>query len=306
MSRGRLILQKPGEICTNSDAGVHVLREPADDSEAQAVLAWLRPFDVAGLYTGAIANAIDYVLDGARTGRYDLLGADVHPGEKASVGAKLEYEVLRSFNLPKEPPLDTRIAGIPVDIKATVGSNWAIPSEAHCQLCICTQIQLGQSRHRSWLVRTHRSWLYRGTGNRDGKRGLAVDARERWSTPLYDWTPLPVNPLTLLTREQADRVLARQPGQERRFTMLFNYLEGHIIPRSVISTVGAGKHDPVRRARSIRKNLARDGLTLLCGTFPDQRDLAAAHKITLGPEDWIALRTEGDSGHAGGEHVGAP
>ncbi|MFF5705466.1 NaeI family type II restriction endonuclease [Streptomyces sp. NPDC012794] len=299
MRKGRLVLQGPGEICTNTDAGEHVLLAPGDDTDAQTVLDWLQSFDVAGLYTGAIANAVDYVLDGARTGRYSLLAPDVHPGERASVGAKLEYEVLRSFGLPKEAPLDTLIEKVPVDIKATVGANWAIPSEAHCQLCICTQIQLGKSRHRSWLVRAHRSWLYRGKGNKDGKRGLAVDARALWSIPLYDWTPLPVNPLTLLTPEQAGRVLAKRPGQEQRFTMMFRYLEGHIIPRSVISTVGAGKLDPLRRARNIRRHLARDGLTLLCGKWRDQQDLAAAHKITLGPEDWVALRLEGGLTHDG-------
>ncbi|MFJ8211923.1 NaeI family type II restriction endonuclease [Streptomyces sp. NPDC096033] len=299
MSRGRLVLQEPGDICTNAEAGEHVLLGPGDDADAQAVSDWLQPFDLAGLYTGAIANAIDYVLDGARTGRYNLLSPDVHPGERASVGAKLEYEVLRSLSLPKESPLDTSIAKVPVDIKATVGSNWAIPSEAHCQLCICTQIQLGRGRHRSWLVRAHRSWLYRGKGNKDGKRGLAVEARERWSIPLYDWTPLPVNPLTRLTAEQAASVLAKRPGQEHRFAMMFRYLEGHVIPRSVISTVGAGKLDPLRRARNIRKHLARDGLTLLCGKWRDQQDLAAAHKITLGPEDWVALRLKEGQAHGG-------
>ncbi|RSS47257.1 hypothetical protein EF912_26890 [Streptomyces sp. WAC07061] len=306
MSKGRLALQGPGEICTNTDAGEHVLLAPADDPDAQAVLDWLRPFDVGGLYTRAIANSIDYVLDGARTGRYDLSAPDVHPGERASVGAKLEYEVLRSFSLPKQAPLDTCIASVPVDIKATVGANWAIPSEAHCQLCICTQIQLGRSRHRSWLVRAHRSWLYRGKGNKDGKRGLAVDARERWSIPLYDWTPLPVNPLTRLTAEEAARVLAKRPGQEHRFALMFRYLEGQVISRSVIATVGAGRHDPLRRARNIRKHLARDGLTLLCGKWRDQQDLAAAHKITLGPEDWVALRLEEGQPHDGSGPVAAP
>ncbi|MET9606099.1 NaeI family type II restriction endonuclease [Streptomyces sp. NPDC006512] len=299
MSRGRLILQEPGDICSNAEGGEHVLQAPGEDTELQAVLAELRSYDdIAGLYTRAIANSVDYVLDGARTGRYNLLSPDVHPGEKASVGAKLEYEVLRAFCLPKVPPLDTVLAGIPVDIKATVGANWTIPVEAQCQLCICTQIGLGRGRHRSWLVRAHRSWLYRGTGNRDGKRGLAAHAREHWSVPLYDWTPLPVNPLTLLTPEQAGKVLAKRPGQEQRFTMMFNYLEGLVVPRSVITTVGAGNHDPLRRARNIRARLARDGLTLLCGKFPDQRDLAATHKITLGPEDWVALRMEGGPEHA--------
>lgn len=30
---------------------------------------------------------------------------------------------------------------------------------------------------------------------------------------------------------------------------MFQYLEGRVIPRNVIMTVGAGKDDPVRRAR---------------------------------------------------------
>ncbi|WP_078966935.1 NaeI family type II restriction endonuclease [Streptomyces sp. WM6378] len=290
----RLVLQQPGEICTNTDLSEHLLLSPEDDSQLQSVLGWLADFPVGEMYTEAIGNAVDYVLDGGRTGRFDLLSPEVHPGERASVGAKLEYEVLRSFGLPKTKPLDTLISDVPVDIKATVGDNWAIPAEAHCQLCICTQIQLKKNRHRSWLVRTHRSWLYRGRGNNDGKRGLAVHARENWSVPLYDWTDLPVNPLRFLTGDQASRVLAKKPGQMRRLLMMFGYLEGRIIPRSVILTVGAGKDDPTRRARGkeIREAAAREGLTLLCGQWVESREAAAARGIALGPGDWIALPTD--------------
>ncbi|WP_405851072.1 hypothetical protein OG571_16100 [Streptomyces sp. NBC_01369] len=293
---GRLVLQKPGEICTNTDASPeHVLRGPEDDIELQAVHSWFRDQPVGLLYTEAIRNSIDYVLDGGRTSRFDLLSSDVHPGERASVGAKLEYEVLRIFNLPKAKPLDTLIAGAPVDIKATVGDNWAIPTEAHCQLCICTQIQLKKNRHRSWLVRTHRSWLYRGKGNKDGKRGLAVDARTHWSVPLYDWEDLPVNPLRYLTEEQATQVLAKKPGQVKRLLMMFHFLEGHIIPRNVILTVGAGKDDPMRRARQARAEAAKEGLTLLCGDWVESREQAAARGIALGSGEWIALRDDSDS-----------
>lgn len=289
----RLVLQEPGEICTNADSvPEHLLLGPEDDPELQSVLDWFSEVEVGPLYTEAIRNAIDYVLDGGRTGRFDLQSSDVHPGERASVGAKLEYEVLRIFNLPKARPLDTLIAGVPVDIKATVGSNWAIPAEAHCQLCICTQIQLGNNRHRSWLVRTHRSWLYRGKGNNDGKRGLAVEARERWSVPLYDWQDLPVNPLRYLTPEQASLVLADKPGQVRRLLMLFRFLEGVIIPRNVILTVGAGRDDPMRRAREVRDAAAKEGLTLLCGDWVESRDRAAALNISLGDGEWIAVRDD--------------
>ncbi|WP_282791802.1 NaeI family type II restriction endonuclease [Streptomyces sp. CC224B] len=292
----RLILLPPGETCANSDAGEHQLLAPADDNELQSVATWLSGRPVAEAYTDAIRNSIDYVLDGGRTGRFDLMSPEVHPGERASVGAKLEYEILRIFELPKSKPLDTLIAGVPVDIKATVGDNWAIPTEAHCQICICTQIQLKKNRHRSWLVRAHRSWLYRGKGNKDQKRGLAVHARDHWSIPLYDWTELPVNPLRFLTDEQVSQVLAKKPGQVRRMLKMFHFLEGHIIPRNVFLTVGAGKQDPMRRARQLRDLAAQEGLTVLCGTWVESRDQAAARGITLRPGEWIALREASDDG----------
>lgn len=289
---GRLILQEPGEICTNADVLEHVLLGPEDDTEIKAVASWLSQYPVGRIYTEAIRNSIDYVLDGGRTGRFDLMSAEVHPGERASVGAKLEYEVLRIFDLPKIKPLDTLIAGVPVDIKATVGDNWAIPSEAHCQLCICTQIQLKNNRHRSWLVRAHRSWLYRGKGNRDGKRGLAVDARQKWSIPLYEWEDLPVNPLRYLTEDQAAQVLAKKPGQVKRLLMMFRLLKGYIIPRNVILTVGAGNDDPMRRARQARDAAAKEGLKILCGDWIESREEAAMHGITLRAGEWIALPSE--------------
>ncbi|GGR78350.1 hypothetical protein GCM10010252_16300 [Streptomyces aureoverticillatus] len=286
----RLILQGPGETCSNTEAGEHQLLAPADDIDLQSVASWLSSHPIDEAYTDAIRNSIDYVLDGGRTGRFDLMSPEVHPGERASVGAKLEYEILRILGLPKSRPLDTLITDVPVDIKVTVGDNWAIPTEAHCQLCICTQIQLKKNRHRSWLVRAHRSWLYRGKGNKDQKRGLAVQARENWSLPLYDWTELPVNPLRYLTEDQVAQVLAKKPGQVRRMLKMFHFLEGHIIPRNVFLTVGAGKQDPMRRARQLRDRAAKEGLTVLCGTWVESRDQAAARGITLRPGEWIALR----------------
>ncbi|PVD04803.1 hypothetical protein DBP21_12305 [Streptomyces sp. CS147] len=255
------------------------------------MLGWFHGHPVAEMYTEAIRNAIDYVLDGGRTGRFDLMLPTVHSGERASVGAKLEYEVLRVFGLPKVKPLDTIVNDVPVDIKATITSNWTIPSEAHCQLCLCTQIQLSRNRHRTLLVRTHTSWLQHGE-NKDGKRGLAAQARDQWSVPVYDWTPLPVNPLRHLTEEQAAEVLAERPGQVKRLVKMFQYLEGHVIPRNVILTVGAGKHDPMRRARQARDSARKAGLDLLCGDSSEWRDAAAARGYTIRPGEWIALRRE--------------
>ncbi|WMX46847.1 NaeI family type II restriction endonuclease [Streptomyces roseicoloratus] len=292
----RLTLLQPGTVCENPTLPSHVLESAESDSRMQVVSKWIQDLPVADLYTDSIRNSIDYVLDGARTGRFDLLSTEVHPGERASVGAKLEYEVLRSFALPKTKPLDTHIEGIPVDIKATVGSNWAIPTEAHCQICLCTQIQLKNNRHRTWLVRAHTSWLYRGKGNKDGKRGLAAEARDRWSIPLYDWTPLPVNPLRYLSEKAAAQIFAKQPGQARRLLMMFRELQGHIIPRNAILTVGSGNDDPMRRARQAKAMAEKEGLLVLCGDWRESRDIAAARGLTLRAGEWIALKDENQAG----------
>ncbi|MFF4435323.1 NaeI family type II restriction endonuclease [Streptomyces sp. NPDC001621] len=265
---------------------------PSDDRELQLVLGELRKHDLANGFTNAIRSSIDYVLDGARTGRYDLLSKEVHPGERASVGAKLEYEVQRVFNWKKAKPLDIELAGVPVDLKSTVGDNWAIPTEAHCHLCICTQMRLKDNVHRSWLIRTHTSWLYRGKGNKDGKRGIAVDARSQWGVPLYGWTRLPINPLTLLTESQADQVFELGRGQEVRLLKLFTYLPKIVIERSVILTVCAGRQDPMRRARAIKDRAAKKGILLLVGKWVSDRAAAKKLGFTLGPGDWVAIPDE--------------
>ncbi|MEU3494491.1 NaeI family type II restriction endonuclease [Kitasatospora cineracea] len=287
----KLKLQPLGETCLNEEcrSADRVLRSHDDDHELQLVANELGRNDLAAGFTDAIESSIAYVLDGARTWRFDLLGHDVHPGERASVGAKLEYEAQRVFDWKKAKPLDVEISGAPVDLKTTVGDNWAIPSEAHCHLCICTKIELKKHRHRSWLIRTHTSWLYRGKGNKDGKRGIAVDARDQWGFPLYDWTDIPINPLTRLTEEQAAAVFEKGKGQEVRLLRMFHYLPRTIISRSVILTVCAGNHDPMRRARGVRERAAKEGLLVLCGTWLDERAEAQRHGFILGPEDWVAL-----------------
>ncbi|MGW4555219.1 NaeI family type II restriction endonuclease [Streptomyces sp. NPDC004365] len=291
---GRLKLQPLGAACMNEDCRSEgrVLRAPEDDRELQVVLGELETYNLAGNFTEAIRSSIDYVLDGARTGRYDLLSKDVHPGERASVGAKLEYEVQRVFKWKKAKPLDIEIAGVAVDLKSTVGDNWAIPTEAHCHLCICTQMSLKRNAHRSWLIRTHTSWLYRGKGNKDGKRGIAVDARNQWGVLLYDWSRLPVNPLTLLTESQVDQVFELGRGQEVRLLRMFSYLPKIVIERSVMLTVCAGNQDPMRRARAIKDRAAEKGLSLLCGKWVADRAAAKAHGYDLGPEDWVAIPNE--------------
>ena len=103
--------------------------DPADDEDLQRVHRWLseKPLEIA--MTQAVDDAVKYVLDGARSGRFDLTSSDVDSDERATVGTKLQYRVINELGLVKERPLDTSIVGVPVDIKGTVNTNWTIPSE---------------------------------------------------------------------------------------------------------------------------------------------------------------------------------
>lgn len=285
----KLVLDPPGQPCSNTGSGGHQLLAPADDSQLQSVLQAVLAQPAALNYTRAIRAATDYVLDGANTGRFDVLGSDVHPGERAAIGAKLEYEVLSAFGWKKRKPLDTVVGGVPVDLKATVGKNWTIPDEAHCQLCLCTQIDFKAHRHRTWLVRAHSSWLHRGKGNKDHKRGLAAHALEHWSEPLYDWEPLPRNPLLALSESQKSVVFADKVGQAKRLLALFGYLPDTVLERSVIETVCARRDDPLRRVRQLKELAAAEGLTVLCGTWTSHRAAALEAGFSLSKGDWIAL-----------------
>lgn len=247
------------------------------------------PSAVERAFTRAVDDAIKYVLDGSRTGRFDLMGPDVDSDERASVGTKLQYRVISELDLVKEPPLDTTILGIPVELKATVRSNWMIPTEGQCEICLLVQVDAAGSRHRAFLMRTHRAWLREGA-NKDGKRGILSAALEAYALPVVGWTPLPPEPLKRLTRPQLDVVFAPRVGQTERLTALFGYLPDVVVPRSSIETVCAGNKDPMRRARQAKPLVAqRHGLTLLCGTWREDLELAAAHGFDISGDAWVAL-----------------
>lgn len=242
--------------------------------------------------TGAVNDAIEYVLDGARTWRFDLNSPDVDSDERASVGTKLQYRVLDALGLKKEPPLDTKILGIPVELKGTVRTAWMIPREGQCEICLLIQVDSKRERHRAILMRTHRRWLNESE-NPDNKRTIIAAARDAYALPVLPWTPLPPNPLKLLTPEQVAAVFNRRNGIRRRLTALFSFLPEVVIPRIVIETVGASAKDAARRARQAKPDvLSEHGLVVLVGTWTAQRELADRHGFDISGNAWVALRRE--------------
>ena len=283
----------PGDVCAadprRGPSPEHCIVVPGQDLELQAVHRWLveRPLKI--LLANAVDDAVKYVLDGSRSGRFDLDSPEVDSDERASVGTKLQYRVIDALGLVKERPLDTTIDGVPVDIKGTVRTSWTIPKEAQCEICILIRVDPKNDRFAAWLMRTHRRWLNNGK-NQDSKRTIIAEAKERYSLPLVDWTPLPPEPLKLLSPTQRAVVFAPRVGQRQRLSALFGYLPDVVIPRSSIETVCAGNKDALRRAREAKPDILRaHGLEVLVGTWPEERQRALDLGFDLSGEAWVAV-----------------
>lgn len=290
-------LPAPGELCTPDERRSgprlpHVLLHPDEDVELQHVAAWLRGTAAVEKLRTAVDEAVRYVLDGARTWRFSLASDEVDSDERATVGTKLQYHVIEQLGLRKEPPLDTSIVGLPVEIKGTVRDNWMIPREGQCEITLMLQIDAVGLRFRAFLMRTHRSWLTGGKGNRDLKRSPRKSALEKYAIEIAPWTNLPAEPLQLLNPEQLSVVFGSQ-GQVKRLTALFGYLPEIVIPRSSIETVCAKNQDPMRRARQAKAHVLQEhGLQVLVGTWMEERITAKRLGFDLGESSWVAVRRD--------------
>ncbi|MER7608470.1 NaeI family type II restriction endonuclease [Nocardioides sp. NPDC127503] len=289
-------LVEPGSLCQPDErkggrAAPHRVVDPADDEDLQAVHSWLVAQPVDALLRTATDDAVRYVLDGARTWRFDLMDPKVDSDERSSVGTKLQYHIIERLGLAKVPPLDTEIVGVAVEIKGTVrdGYQWMIPREGQCQVTLLVRIDPKAHRFAAWLMRTHRVWLAGGSGNQDKKRSTLAGPVRAYALEVVRWTSLPPEPLRLLTRDQLDVVFGRD-GLRKRATELFSYLSETVVPRASLATVGAGLHDPMKRIREAKVSLREDhDLIVLVGTWVDEREAARRLGHDISVEDWVAV-----------------
>ncbi|WP_433314993.1 NaeI family type II restriction endonuclease [Micromonospora chersina] len=293
---GRREAPAPGCTCLNDRGEEHTLLAPDHDGELRTVHAWLdqQPY-LPQVIGDAVEDAIYYVLDGARTHRFDVLDERVDSDERRGIGTKLQYHVLENLKLPKLRHPDTEIAGVGVEIKGTITRNWTIPKEGQCGVTLLIRLDVERDRQTAWLMRTHRAWLRDGANN-DGKRGIMANAFQQYAIQLYPWSQLRLNPLKLLNDSQLAAVFSNE-GQEVRLAHLFHALPTVVIPRAVILTVCAGRQDPLRRTRAVRERVRPSGLELLCGVWTAQRNLAErlGHDLTGGA--WVAVPSAAIRGH---------
>ncbi|MDI5962110.1 NaeI family type II restriction endonuclease [Streptantibioticus silvisoli] len=205
----------------------------------------------------ALRQSIDEVLDGQRTGRFDI--ANLEKTEKTYLGTKVEIVIRSAFGLQRGKVMDYVVAGQEVDSKFTSGNYWTIPGEAHGHICLLTSADDKSSRFRAGLVRIHHN-LLNGGKNRDGKQSLSAQGRGSilWLTEAGQ---LPVNVLLSLPVDTCALITGHRNGQQRT-NELFRHVQGQLIHRSTVLTV-ARQDDGLKRVRDARKHLSSEGIIIL-------------------------------------------
>lgn len=256
-----------------------------DDSGIEQVMRWFRNHaDLESRFSSVFRQSLDEVLDGQRTGRYDV--DTLEKTEKTYLGTKVEIVCRAAFNLPRGEDMDYRVCGHEVDAKFSLGRNWMIPREAMGHLCLLMSANDRQSTFRAGLVRISEEVLTRG-GNQDGKRSISLSGRNhiKW---LYQNGRLRKNLLLGLapaTREALERV----PVGQNRVDQLFRSVHGCIVDRNAVVTV-AKQLDAPKRVRDARHRLAPEGVIIL-GHQKESPQVARALGLPIPDKGtWVATR----------------
>ncbi|MEU6128207.1 NaeI family type II restriction endonuclease [Saccharopolyspora sp. NPDC047091] len=241
----------------------------ADDQALHEVTSWFRRQPRFESRFGSIfRQSFDEVLDGQRTGRYDIDG--VSKTEKTYLGTKVEIITRSTFGLPQGAQMDYSVEGHEVDAKFSLTSQWQIPGEAMGHLCLLMSAKEREQTFEAGLLRITEAVLNKGR-NQDKKATISSAAKQNITWLCRD-APLPPNILLLMQGEEAEQIMAQTSGQ-RRINQLLRVEQGRVIDRNTALTV-AKQADGLKRCRDARSALKDEGIVVL-GHQQDSRRIAS-------------------------------
>jgi hypothetical protein len=245
-----------------------------------------------------LRDSLDQLLDGNRHGRWSY--DDLLKTEKTHMGTVVEINLGREFiwTAEDDDPTDYRIADVPVDCKFSGTSAWMIGPELVGLLCLVIVANDLTSSWRAGLVRANAEVLRPGS-NRDKKVSLTKQGvdRVRWLWP--DHGRLEENLLLHLPSDVRDRIMSavRPPRREStgiaRLCQLCREVQGRILRRAVVETVGHGLDDPMKRMRDnggARDKLRPEGFVVLGHQDNDPRVAAALGLPVPKKGEFVAAR----------------
>jgi hypothetical protein len=231
-------------------------------------------------FAAAIRQAIDEVLDGPRTGRFQF--SELEKTEKTYVGTRIEIVVRSALGLEKRGRLDTLVAGQEMDIKWSASQNWMIPTEAIDELCLLVGTRKqGGHVFDIGLIRCTLDVLSSGS-NKDKKRSLSSVGKQMINWLVREGQLAP-NFLATLPADLAQRVFAEKSGQARLRRLFTGLPPGTPVPRIAAATLGQ-QDDPMRRLRSDKSDRL-PGLKILSGRFEANRDAVSFLGYGVMPRD---------------------
>ncbi|MFF7181706.1 NaeI family type II restriction endonuclease [Streptomyces sp. NPDC008121] len=263
-----------------------------EDDHFAAVAEWLQSIPLEKTIGACLRQAIDEVLDGQRTGRFDV--DDLEKTEKTYLGTKVEIIIRSALGLKKGPRMDYLIQGREVDSKFTIGKYWTIPREADGHICLLTSADDHDSVFRVGIVRINNSILNLGE-NRDGKRTLSAAGRQavRWLVPEGK---LPTNILMGLPEQDRVAIFAASDGYrghgnggQLRTNELFRRVQRKAVDRNTVLTV-ARQDDSPKRVRDARKKLRLEGIIILGHQSSHPRIARDLHLTVPEKGSWIAAK----------------
>lgn len=241
-----------------------------DDRELDAVTDRLRELDPVGDRVAAVLrDTIDQLLNGRRSGRWDY--TQLHKTEKTHMGTLVEINLHREFDFADGGVTDYRIVGIDVDCKFSQSiGGWEFGPEMVGQICLVLWASDRESKWRAGIVRASADIL-RLVTNRDAKRRLTSEGvdRIRWLWPGQG--RLAPNQLLHMDPAKRERIMnarARRGTRhaQARLFQLCREIQGTVLRRVTVETVGWGVDDPLKRMRSnggARDALRPEGLLVL-------------------------------------------
>lgn len=281
-------------------------------SELVPLIAWFEgQEDARERFRWALRDSLDECLDGQRTGRWCY--HHLTKTERTYLGTAVEVNLTKEFDIENGVHLDWRVVGIDLDCKFSKDlGGWEIPMEMY--LCADHGERQGKKDHPALLV-----WLNDDTSqwaaglvtvsderlrwktskdgeprarayNRDNKRKLAEqhagDVHWLWGGLQLD---LPPNLLLELPNDVRSRILANTRSGQQRVNQLFREVQGRIVGRHTVLTVGQ-QDDAPKRARDARIQLRKEGVIVL-GHQEQHPKIAEALGLPVPVKgEWVAAR----------------
>jgi hypothetical protein len=236
-----------------------------------------------------VKNAVDFVLDPARTSRTKI--DELDKVEKTFIGLKIEHFIRDWLGAPKGVRRDLKIGEIDVDIKHTIGTTWMIPPETYKSEEPCLLIATAKFDGKCSLGFLLARDAYLTKPNRDQKRGLSSEGQKQIWWLVKD-RPFPRSRWDGIDMDGFRRLRASAGGTNRAANFFRQNL-GRKVDRSIIQALLYDQLDYMKRVRGnggARDRLREDGIILLWGKRRADLERARTVGIFLEPDEFVAIK----------------